>query len=144
MHRLILDASALMAALLPGEPLKDPARRLLKEYVQGKVDLVAPTLFPYEVANSLLKAERKRGHGLLQQAVDGLLQRVEELEIPLVPVPPLETLQVARRYGCWAYDAAYLALAEKTRAPLVTADLRLSNAVGGKFECIQYLGDLEP
>ena len=140
MARLVLDASALMAALLPGEPQKQPAREVLRRAVTGNIELAAPTLFPYEVANSLLKAERAKGREVEPAAIDALLRRIEELAIDLVPIPPTRTVQAARVYGCWGYDAAYLALAEEIGAPLVTADKRLFNSVRSRFSQIQLLG----
>ena len=59
LKRAVIDASALMAALLPNEPLKERAKGHLEE---EELELLAPSL---EVANSLLKAERREGRGKL-------------------------------------------------------------------------------
>ena len=139
-EKVVLDASALMAALLPGEPLKERARQMLRGAVAGEIELLAPTLLSYEVANSLLKAERSKGHQVAPQATDTLLQKMEELELSLVQVPPHQIVQAARKYGCWGYDAAYLALAENEGIQLITADKRLYNSVRSEFDGIQYLG----
>ena len=140
MKRAVIDASALMAALLPGEPLKEKARDILRDHVKGKIELWAPSLLLYEVANSLLKAERRKGGGVSPKAIDAILGEIEGLEIPLVDVPPVQVVRVARKYGIWGYDASYLALAEEEEIPLITADKRLYNSVKRRFQRIQYLG----
>ncbi|MFN4218628.1 MAG: type II toxin-antitoxin system VapC family toxin [Candidatus Bipolaricaulia bacterium] len=56
--RAIVDASVVMAAMLPGEPTRPAAHRILEQFTEGALELVAPSLLPYEVTNSLLKAVR--------------------------------------------------------------------------------------
>lgn len=46
-----------------------------------------------------------------------------------VSVTHQEALEVAMRYKITAYDARYIALAEKLRLPLITEDTRLRKAV---------------
>ncbi len=135
----VIDASAVLAALLPEEPVQPAARRVLERYVAGELELLAPTLLPYEVANSLLKAERKPERGVSPEVVDEILQRLEDLGIPLEAVSMREAVTWARRYKRWAYDAAYLALAEREEAPLITADRRLFNAVKEQFRWISWV-----
>ena len=80
------------------------------------------------MANSLLKAERRKG-GVSPKAIDAILGEIEGLETPLVDVPPVRVVRVARKYGIWGYDASYLALAEEKEIPLITADKRLYNSL---------------
>ena len=105
--------------------------------------MLAPALLCYEVANGLLKAERSPQRGVSPQAIDAILEELSSLEIPLLQVPMEEAVSIARRYDRWAYDASYLALAERERAPLITADRRLYNAVKGRFKWIMWVEDYE-
>ena len=141
MKKLIIDASAFVSALLPDEPLRDKALKILSEYVSGKVILKAPSLLIYEVGNSLLKAERRKEREIDREAVDSVLREVERLKIPLVPVSPQDIVVTARKYGIWGYDASYVTLSEKENVPLVTADKRLYNTIQSRFSLIKYLGN---
>lgn len=138
---VVIDASTLMAALLPDEPTKEAARRVLERFAEEDLELIAPTLLAYEVANSLLKAERKPERGVSEEATDAILEEVNRLGIPLLPVSMEEMVSMARRFNRWAYDASYLALAEREGIPLVTADKRLYNAVKERFEKIVWVED---
>ena len=141
MARAVIDASTLMAALLPGEPTKRAAREILERFTDDLLQLIAPTLLSYEVANSLLKAERKPERGVSKEAVDAILEELDRLGITLVPVSMEEMIAMARRYDRWAYDASYLALAEREGIPLITADKRLYNAVKKRFDKVVWVED---
>ena len=139
--KAVMDASALMAALLPGEAASAAARKILDRFAGGTLNLIAPTLLPYEVANSLLMAERKKDRGVSKEAIDAIMESLGQLEIPLIQVPMGDTLSTARHYNCWAYDATYLALAEREKIPLIAADKRLYNAVKGKSKQVVWVED---
>ena len=42
-------------------------------------------------------------------------------------------LELSAQYGCSFYDSIYLAVAEAANCPLVHADGKLRNALGGRF-----------
>ena len=52
-----------------------------------------------------------------------------------------QLLPLALRFDRSAYDAAYLALAEKTKEPLITGDRRLYRAVREHLDWVQWMGD---
>jgi predicted nucleic acid-binding protein len=79
---------------------------------------------------------------LTPEDVEEILQKYELFEIPLYPVRPKAVIALGKslEYPS-AYDLAYLALAEGEKAPLVTADRRLYNAVHEKFPRISLIRD---
>ena len=116
---IVVDASAALTALLND----GPARRLIAtEYLH------APHLVDSELASGLRRRvlakqvsaddgwralDTWRHLAVSRYAVHGVLDRVWEL-----------------RDNVSAYDASYVALAERLDCALVTADARLSNAPG--------------
>ena len=91
---------------------------------------VVPRIWPYEVVNVLLVAERK---GRISQAMaDQFLDTLGELPITLADFSwpdQAETLLLrARSAGLTAYDAAYLSLASRLGCALATQDRELLKA----------------
>jgi predicted nucleic acid-binding protein len=94
-------------------------------------ELIAPTLFPCEVANALHQQQRA-GMISAERAADGL-RRVLRLPIELHGDARLHSraLELACEYHLPAtYDAHYLALAERFRVPLWTCNRRLAKEIG--------------
>ena len=121
--RLVCDASALVTVLLDaGDPGVWLARRF------AAAELCAPTLLPFECANVLRRHEMS---GLISpdQAAQAHADLVD-LPIDLFPYEPLAQRVWQLRRNLTSYDAAYVALAEILDVPLVTLDLRLSDAPG--------------
>jgi prevent-host-death family protein len=85
---------------------------------------LVPALWPLEVANVLLVAERRRQ--LRHGAATNFLALVAELPVEIDRAPTLretrELLALGRQYRLSAYDAAYLHLAARERLPLATRD----------------------
>lgn len=95
-------------------------------------ELIAPTLFPYEMANALHQQQRA-GMISAERAADGL-RRVLSLPIELHGDMGLHSraLEIAYQYQLPAtYDAHCVALAERFRVPLWTCDQRLAKELRG-------------
>ncbi len=137
-RRLVLDASTIVAALLPDEPLHAAAVKWMQRYASGDLDILAPTLLPYELASSLLTAERRTSR-LSAEDVDAILTDLEYLGIELLPVSPTMAVAAARRYRCSPYDASYIALAEQQDVNLVTTDRRLLATVGKQCSRLRWV-----
>jgi predicted nucleic acid-binding protein len=126
LKRLVMDCSVSASWFLKDETNEEANRILamLKDH-----DLVVPPLWPIEMANVLVIAERKRRI----TAADGA--RVVELFMALpieVESGGLQNLRVlqllAREYGLTAYDASYLELAQRRGLPLASLDQVLNQA----------------
>ncbi len=135
---MIVDASVILRAFFPDEE-QAQAQALIRDHVSGRVQLVAPTLLLYEVANAIVVAER-RGR-IDQEMGEEILDALEGLGIERIPVTGRQILPLAREFGCSAYDAAYLALAQARGEPLITGDLRLYRAARDRVDWVQYIGE---
>lgn len=120
---LVIDASIAVKWLLD-EPKSDVARKLAGS---GEA-LVAPELILAEVGNALW---RKYAQGIIpsRQAI-AALERLPDTFNKLVSLAPLRmsAIELALELQHPIYDCFYLALAERERAPLITADERLIRA----------------
>jgi len=117
----VLDASVAVAAAT-GHPLREHAQRLLRRAVVEERSLFVPRLFAAEVASALRRAS------LTQEAAEKALDLL--LKLPWIYAKDEELALAALRWSsklgqARAYDAFYVALAEKKRALLWTADARL-------------------
>jgi predicted nucleic acid-binding protein len=121
---IVVDASALLEVLL-----NTPAgARLVRRLFAPAQTLHAPHLLDLEIAQVL---RRYAASGELEPARG--VQALEDLaDFPLTRYPhDLFLLRIWElRHNVTAYDAAYLALAETLRAPLVTREAALASARG--------------
>jgi len=96
---------------------------------------VVPSLWPFEVINALVDAERRGRINAMQQA--DFLERLRLLPITIEHRPASwlgqQILPLARAHRLTAYDAAYLELAIREGLPLATldSDLRKAAAAAG-------------
>jgi len=137
---LVLDSSAALAWVMTDEGLIEPADRLMQAAAQGEVALVAPTLWPYEIASGLRRAMR-RGRVDADLAWEALRQLLQQ-EVVLYPHEEPISLGwwLMRSHGVSSYDASYLGLAQHLGSQCITADLHLINAVSDTgLTC--WLGD---
>ena len=121
----VLDCSVTMTWFFEDEI--DPAgRALLDRAMEGRA--VVPTIWPSEVANAFLSAERMRR--MTQAKVDEDAELLARLPISVdrSGAAPAELIALGRRYELSSYDSSYLELALRLRLPLATRDRRLSAA----------------
>ena len=128
MKTVVVDASVALRWFLPDEECGDKALALLESYVRGEIRMVVPSLLGFEVLNGLLIASRR---GRLEiatalQAYRGF--QALGLDVADMGADGPEILSIAAQTGLTAYDAAYIALARREKADLLTNDARLSQA----------------
>lgn len=141
-HRLVVDASVVIASLLPDEPYRAAALSVLTRFLSDTLELLTLPLLRYEVTNAVWRA-LKAGRVKLRDAEEAL-KEFEAFNIPEGEISSVEALRLAHTYNRSAYDSAYLALAQAEQIPLITADKRLYNALKGKFNQLLWVKDFSP
>lgn len=122
----VVDACVALKWVLDDEQAVEEAIALRDDAVEGRLELVAPSLWLYEVANGLVSAVRR--DRLPHAEGSRCLVHLRALGVELADPDPASTYSEAIRCGLSAYDAAYVALAKALGAPLWTGDRRLYTA----------------
>ena len=135
MNAFVVDASVAAKWVLPGagEPFRDEALRLLKQWLDGKVQLIVPDFFWVELTNVLWKAVR-RGRCTKDTPVAALATLLD-YQIPTVPSLNLLNLALQKgvQHGQSVYDSLYVVVAVEAAAQLVTADEKLANTLAPRL-----------
>ena len=124
MSPIVLDASLAVGWLLDEE---SDSRVTAAMDLLPQSGAIVPQMWHYEIRNALLVAER-RGRIPLG-GIGELLESLQELPIATDEDADLQgTLDLARTHGLTFYDALYLELAKRLRAPMATLDAALARA----------------
>ena len=127
MSRFVLDTSVTVAWCFEDETTPY-TESILNALVKGEA--LVPGIWPLEVSNVLVNAERRKR--ITRAKVTRFLQLLGDFPITVdtegVARVFTEVLSVAREHGLSAYDAAYLELALREGFPLATLDAPLRNA----------------
>lgn len=124
----VLDASVASAWCFDDEDHPDAA--LAFERVRTDT-VIVPTLFWFELRNTLIVNERHRR--LTMGTTAALLYQLGQLPIAVDREPVEESvLTLARRHELSVYDAAYVELAKRERAPLSTLDQAMARAAAAE------------
>ncbi len=130
MNIIVVDSNLAIAQALP-LPFSDSATALLETWKQQRMQLVAPTLWEYEVVSTLRKAVALKRIDATN--ADSCLHLILNLHIDLIPPNPMLdnlALKWAKSLEAMvAYDAQYLALAEDLGAEFWSADRKLVKVV---------------
>ena len=136
----VLDASVALKWQFEDEEVTSSAMALLEDFVEGKIELIAPTLFPYEILSAITVAIQRRR--IEEEAGYRAVHYVTTLGIALKSFDDLigPAFYLARLYGLSSYDCAYMALAEKEKCDFFTGDKRLFNSVRDRLPWIKWIG----
>jgi predicted nucleic acid-binding protein len=139
--RYVLDSNVAFKWVVI-EALSDKALNLRAEVRNGLHELIAPDVFPVELAHALTRAERQ-GRITPPQALT-LLADVLSTCPRLHPYPPLLTraILISSQTRIGVYDCLYVALAEREGCELLTADDRLVRALQPTFPFLTSLSSL--
>ena len=139
--KYVLDSSAALKWVL-SEADSGKAIRLRDEYSNSIHELLAPDVFPSEIANGLVSAERqKRIHsGESPIFLNDVLRAAPALyhSAPLL----IRAMEIAISTKQAVYDCLYVALAEVEGCELVTADDKLARSLRPSYPFIVSLGAL--
>lgn len=141
---VVVDASMALKWIVM-EPFTPEARALLAQWTADGRSVFAPSLICSEIANALYKRVRRS-----EFTVDEAAQFMSTfllISINLVADPAIaaRALELAAQFGLKAaYDAHYLALAERESCSLWTADERLWNSVKDRLGWVQWAGNVQP
>jgi len=119
MDLAVIDASVAVKWFLD-EAHTRAALALQSDFIEGRLTLRVPSLFPYEVLNALTFSRRFRGPELIEAARD--LDRSDMVTVPLFGAYFEQTVALSLRKRITIYDASYVALAAALKCPLFTAD----------------------
>jgi predicted nucleic acid-binding protein len=126
---IVLDASAAVEVLLG---LRRAAPQLRARLARSGETVHVPHVFDLEVVGAI-RRHVLREH-LTEQRAERALRALEQLRANRYSHVPLRRRIWDLRDNVTPYDAAYVALAEALRAPLVTVDAALAGAAGSRAE----------
>ena len=136
--KYVADSSVALKWVLP-EPDSGKAIRLRDDYRNGIHELLAPDIFPSEIANGLASAERQKRIRTGESAI--FLNDILSAAPALHPSPPLliRAMEISISTKQAVYDCLYLALAEAQGCELVTADDQFARALRPAYPFIVSL-----
>ena len=140
---LVVDASVALKWYLEDEGDRAPALAILAAWSAGRIEIIAPSIWPLEVANAIRRAVTRKDRQLSKDigashVADFLAMGVATIDI---------TRDIERTYtdalelGTTVYDMSYVQLAARNGIELVTADDRLFNAVAATRPYVKLLRD---
>jgi predicted nucleic acid-binding protein len=128
LSHFVLDASVALSWCFEDEA-NTYADRILDLLAHG-AEAQAPAIWPLEIYNSLLTAERRKRITAAESA--NWLNKITALKISIGALLNFreagDILSIAREYGLSMYDASYVELARRAALPLATIDRKLDAA----------------
>lgn len=132
----VLDASVAVKWYVPEEG-RERALRLRQDYMDEKIDLIAPNLIFYEVGNAVRfhPGATAREVGEAVRGLRGMQVAVQNMTDTVVD----SATEIAFTENITFYDAVYLAIAENVGVKFVTADKKLYEQIKKRKNLISLL-----
>lgn len=138
---IVIDSGILLAIFLK-EPSSAKSVALLNQLAAQNLQLVAPTLLRYEVISVIRKAVVQSRITTSEAASAINIFFAQSIIYEVSDALLLRGYDFATQLGRpVAYDAQYLAVAERYQCDFWTADERLFNAVSNTLPWVKWLGN---
>lgn len=143
MNSVVVDASVALKWFLKKEKDRDKARLLLRQFADGKIKFIVPSLWLYEIANAFK-------NNIYQKMISKVtakryLRQVKDLDIVSVDFEPIvdTAFNLSVKLGISVYDAAYISLSKSQNLPFYTADQKLLDKIPVSFKKVYSLAKLD-
>ena len=136
---LVVDACVSLKWALDDEEAVAEAVALRDWAIRSGCQMLAPSLWAYEIGNGLVTAVR--GRRISRSTGAEALASLLRLGVRFVDPEPEDVYAQALLHGLASYDAAYLALARAVGAPLWTGDRPFYQKVGQRADFVRWIGD---
>jgi predicted nucleic acid-binding protein len=137
--KYVIDSSVAFKWVV-AEPDSDKALRIREGYRNAIHELLAPELFPAEIANSLPVAERRGRISDFRISLADVLTTCPQLHETRPLLPSVAVIVAGNNVS--VYDALYVALARREGCELLTADDRLVRTLQPTFPFIPSFASL--
>lgn len=139
---VVVDANLLVAVALP-LPYSVDVEQQMDRWLDEGESLFSPALWEYEATTAVRKYAVQQTP--TKERIERAMLRLDSLPVQSIPTDPdlrRSALAWAQRLGHHpAYDAAYVALAERLGVDLWTADRRLANGcIAAGFSTVRRIG----
>jgi predicted nucleic acid-binding protein len=128
MSKVVLDGSMALSWVLADE--KTDQSEAVRKIIEQGAEVRVPSLWPLEVANALLVAERRKRISQTDTtiALEALAKLPIEFDSETGQRAGRDTIALARQHSLSVYDAAYLELVTRQGAVLASLDEALRKA----------------
>ncbi|MBD3229696.1 MAG: PIN domain-containing protein [Candidatus Lokiarchaeota archaeon] len=131
MRKIIVDANVIVKWFIE-EIYSDKARILRDKFIDGEIELLAPSLLYFEVLNALKYSQIFNKNDLNNAGVS-----LENYGFKIIPIKKnirKQMIEIALDYDISIYDAAYIGLSKATGNILFTADKKIIKNLPEEFE----------
>jgi predicted nucleic acid-binding protein len=138
----VLDANVVVKWFIP-EVDSDKADRLLADFRNHRLDIIAPDVLVSEVGNTLWKRSVKIKDISVADAASSYTDFLD-LDVPLHASTTIaeDALSIATSEQHPLHDTLYISLALKKSCEFITADEKLVNKLGRRFPLIRLLRNI--